>query len=146
MNQTPQGFHSSESKALSTVTSTMQQDDPRPLVLLVEDEDGVRRSLQLLLAGKGYRVKAFSAAEAAIADPASSDAAILIADYRLRDSDGVRLLTALRQRGWHGRAILVTGFGSKQIDLAAHAAGYEAVIAKPMRHQELLAALRLPTT
>jgi len=144
VTQIPQGVRDSESKALSTVTSTMR-DDSRPMVLLVEDEDGVRRSLQLLLAGKGYRVKAFSAAEAAIADPASRDAAILIADYRLRDSDGVRLLTALRQRGWHGRAILVTGFGSKEIDRAAHAAGFEAVIAKPMRHQELLAALRLPT-
>lgn len=127
-----------------TVTSAAQQYDSRPLVLLVEDEDGVRRSLQLLLTGKGYRVKAFSAAEAAILDPASYEAAILIADYRLHDSDGIRLLTTLRARGWHGRAVLVTGFGSEQVDRAAHAAGFEAVFAKPMRHQELLAALRLP--
>lgn len=119
----------------------VQPHDPRPLVLLVEDEDGVRRSLQLMLVGRGYRVRAFSAAAPAIADPASREATLLVADYRLPDGDGLYLLTMLRNRGWQGRAVLVTAYQSAQLAEAAKAAGYRSVIEKPLRQQELLAAL-----
>jgi CheY-like chemotaxis protein len=119
----------------------VQPHDPRPLVLLVEDEDGVRRSLQLMLVGRGYRVRAFSAAAPAIADPAAQEATLLVADYRLPDSDGLYLLTMLRKRGWQGRAVLVTAYQSPQLAEAAQAAGYRSVIEKPLRQQELLAAL-----
>ena len=32
----------------------------RPQVVIVEDDNGVRRSLQLLLQGRGFEVKAFA--------------------------------------------------------------------------------------
>lgn len=115
--------------------------DPRPLVLLVEDEDGVRRSLQLFLTGRGYRVRAFSAVASAIADPGFDEAALLIADYRLPDGDGITLLAGLRQRGWQGRAILVTAFSSEQLARTAATAGFATVIEKPLRHEELLGSL-----
>ena len=115
--------------------------DTRPLVLLVEDEDSVRRSLQLMLVGRGYRVRAFSAAAPAIADPGLNEAALLVADYRLPDSDGLNLLVMLRRRGWQGRAVLVTAYQSEELAEAALTAGYRAVIEKPLRQQELLAAL-----
>jgi CheY-like chemotaxis protein len=113
----------------------------RPLVLLVEDDDAIRRSVQLLLAGRGYRVRAFAAAAPAIADPASWDAQLLLADYRLPDGDGVSLLAALRGRGWAGRAVLTTAYPSAALTDAAHAAGFEVVIEKPLRREELLDAL-----
>jgi FixJ family two-component response regulator len=113
----------------------------RPLVLLVEDEDGVRRSLQLFLTGRGYRVRAFSAATPAIADPGCDEAALLVADYRLPDGDGLTLLAGLRQRGWQGRAILVTAFPSERLARTAASAGFATVIEKPLRHEELLASL-----
>lgn len=115
--------------------------DPRPLVLLVEDDDGVRRSLQLLLTGRGYRVRSFPALAPAIADADARQAALLIADYRLPDGDGVALLSRLRARGWDGRAVLTTAFPSRALDAAARGAGFAAVIEKPLRHQELLGAL-----
>jgi FixJ family two-component response regulator len=123
----------------------MRGDDVRPTVLLVEDEDGVRRSLQLMLSGKGYRVRAFSAAAPAIADAALDEATLLIADYRLPDSDGLSLLAGLRRRGWAGRAILVTAFPTPDLASAARGAGFSALIEKPLRQQELLGALHAPT-
>lgn len=123
---------------MNTATDTR---DPRPLVLLVEDEDGVRRSLQLYLTGRGYRVRAFSAVAPAIADPASNEAALLVADYRLPDGDGLTLLAGLRQRGWQGRAILVTAYPSEQLAQIAATAGYATIIEKPLRHEELLGSL-----
>jgi FixJ family two-component response regulator len=115
--------------------------DPRPLVLLVEDDDGVRRSLQLLLTGRGFRVRSFATAGPALADAEAREASLLVADYRLPDGDGVALLAALRARGWDGRAVLTTAFPSRTLEEAARAAGYAAVLEKPLRHQELLGAL-----
>lgn len=124
------------------MTFDLQPPNKRPLVLLVEDEDGPRRSLQLFLTGRGYRVRAYSAAAALIADTSSSEAPLLVADYRLHDSDGLRLLAALRQRGWAGRAVLVTGHPSERLDGDARAVGFHAVLEKPLRHHQLLTALQ----
>lgn len=123
------------------MSSRFPEHGSRPLVLLVEDEDSVRRSLQLFLTGRGYRVRAFSAVAPALADPLSGEATLLVADYRLPDGDGIALLTGLRGRGWPGRAILVTAFPSRQLTDSARSAGYATVIEKPLRHQELLTCL-----
>jgi len=111
------------------------------VLILVEDDDPVRRALQLLLSGRGYQVRSFASAASALADPIALEAAFLVADYRLSDSDGVELLHSLRARGWMGRAILVTAFASNEVRRAAEAVGYAAIMEKPLRQQALLAAL-----
>lgn len=114
---------------------------PRPSVLLVEDDDGVRRSTQLLLHGRGYQVRAHSAAAAARADPGAIVADYLVADYRLPDGDGVQLLRDLQARGWRGRAVLMTGYPSPALATEAAECGYAALLEKPLRTHELLGAL-----
>lgn len=114
---------------------------PRPLLILVEDDDGVRRSLQLLLSGRGFEVRAFASASAALADPASLGARHLVADYQLPESDGVTMLAAMRARGWKGRAVLITAYPSEVLQEAARGAGFNAIVEKPLRQQDLFAAL-----
>src|SRR3546814_15865794 len=46
----------------------------RPRLLLLEDDAGVRRSLQLLLRARGFDVRAYAAGAALLADPAACDA------------------------------------------------------------------------
>lgn len=104
----------------------------KPKLLLVEDDASVRRALQLLLHGRGWDVRAHGSADAALSDPFSGDAALLVADYRLAGTDGIDLLLRLRARGWQGRAILITGYPSKTVDQAATDAGYAAVLEKPL--------------
>ena len=113
----------------------------RPSVLLVEDDDGVRRSTQLLLHGQGYQVRAHSIAAASLADPAALTADYLVADYCLPDGDGIALLHDLRNRGWTGRAVLMTSYPSPSLTLQAEATGYAALLEKPLRTHELLDAL-----
>jgi FixJ family two-component response regulator len=113
----------------------------RERVLLVEDDDGVRRSIHLLLHGRGYDVRSHSSAVSLLADPGTGDARFLIADYRLLDGDGVTLLSELHARGWKGRAILITAHCTDQLRSAARACGYDLVLEKPLRQHELVAAL-----
>ena len=110
-------------------------------ILLVDDDDAVRRSLQLLLHWRGFEVRSFAAAGTIIADTKIDDDDILIADYRLPDGDGFGVLRALRRNGWHGKAIMITAHISDACRDAAAAAGFDTILAKPLRQHELIAAL-----
>lgn len=114
----------------------------RPRLVLIEDDAALRRSLQLLLQGKGFDVRAYPSGAHLMAETGVPDAYYLVADYRLPDSDGVHVLRALRERGWQGHAILVTGFPSAQLTVDAAAAGYARVLEKPLRQHELVSAIR----
>ncbi|OAN63836.1 response regulator [Sphingomonas sp. TDK1] len=120
---------------------TMQHPTQRPSVLLVEDDDGVRRSTQLLLHGQGYDVRAHNAAAPSLADPIASVADYLVADYCLPDGNGIALLRDLQAKGWSGRAVLMTGYPSPALSAAAEATGYAALLEKPLRTHELIDAL-----
>jgi FixJ family two-component response regulator len=118
-----------------------EQAGERPRILLVEDDDGVRRSMHLMLQGHGFDVRSYGSAEPVLADAPTASAACLVADYKLPDSDGVGLLTALHDAGWSGRAVLITGYPSDPVREAAWAAGYDAIVEKPFRQRELVDAI-----
>lgn len=107
-------------------------------LLLVEDDPGVRRSLQLLLQANGFDVRAYASGTALLADQTALDASCLIADYRMADFDGVDTLTELRAKGWSGPAILITAFPSSDLSQGAKNAGFEEIFEKPLRRHVLV--------
>lgn len=113
-----------------------------PQVIVVDDDQAVRRSLQLLLRGHGYRVKAYADAGAVANDPEAAQAALLVTDYRLPTEDGFEVLRGMRERGWQGSALLITGFNTAALRADASAAGFESVLDKPIRPNLLLGAAR----
>lgn len=115
---------------------------PRGLrVLLVEDDEGVRRSLQLLLEWNGFEVRAHGLAASVLNLETLAQFHLLVTDYFLEDGDGIALLQGLRQAGWQGRAILVTAEPAQALVERALAAGFHAVLRKPLARHELIAAL-----
>jgi len=109
----------------------------RPRLALVEDDAGVRRSLQLLFRAWGFDVRAYAAGAALLADPAARDACCLVADYKLTETDGIELLSRLRGSGWSGPAVLNTAFPSADLAERALAHGYNQVVEKPFRERAL---------
>jgi FixJ family two-component response regulator len=65
----------------------------------------------------------------------------LIADYLMPDLDGISLLGRLREQGWSGPALLITGHFDATLDKRAQAAGYSAVFEKPLRSEQLIEAV-----
>lgn len=112
-----------------------------PRVVILEDDDGVRRSLQLLLQGRGFDVKAYGSSRSLLADPELAGTACLVADYRLPDMDGITVLERLRASGWSAPAILVTAFASQDLMTRANEAGFSEVIEKPFKDHALIIAL-----
>jgi FixJ family two-component response regulator len=110
----------------------------RPRILLSEDDPAVRRSIQLLLVSRGYDVRAFTSASALLSDPLVHSAIGLVADYRMPDVDGITMLQRLRAAGWRGAALLITGFNASDLARRAVDEGFNAVLEKPLKDQELL--------
>jgi FixJ family two-component response regulator len=113
----------------------------KPQIVIVEDDPAVRRSLQLLLRGQGFDVRAFASAETSTADGVFGKPDCLVADYRLERLDGIALLSRLRSAGWQGPALLVTAFPSAELAERAIRSGYAAVFEKPLRERSLSEAI-----
>lgn len=117
----------------------------RPEIIVVDDDPAARRSLQLLLRGHGYRVRAYPDSVSVGRDPAAPGAALLLSDFRLPVGNGFDVLRHLRSAGFVGSAILMTGYGSVDLTRQAEASGYDAVLDKPVRPNRLLSIARAAT-
>lgn len=110
----------------------------KPCILVVEDDDSMRRSMQLFLRGRGFDVLTYASADRLLREENLAEAACLVADYKLGEQDGISLLGALRARGWTGPAILTTGFPSEEVRSSARTAGFDLLLEKPFRDHALV--------
>jgi two-component system nitrogen regulation response regulator NtrX len=62
---------------------------PKPRVLIVDDEAGIRESLSLILADEGYLVEAVGSAEIALERAAAADQEVILLDVWLPGMDGL---------------------------------------------------------
>ncbi|MCC7271666.1 MAG: response regulator [Alphaproteobacteria bacterium] len=111
------------------------------LVVLVDDDDAVRRALTLLLKSYGWHVRAFASAREFLAvAPPHGRPSCLIVDYHMPDMSGLELLARVRARGCRVPAILITGRvdGRLRIRRAAEALAPAAFIEKPLDNDELV--------
>ena len=80
--------------------------DQRPTLVVVEDDDHVRRALTRLLCSRGYGVRAFDSAEAWLAGICPTDAAII--DINLPGMSGLELDEWLRRDGREIPTVFIT--------------------------------------
>lgn len=117
---------------------SVPQADRKPRILIVEDDDSMRRSMQLFLRGRGFDVLTYATGDRLLLEENIEDAACLVADYRLGEKDGISLLGALRARGWTGPAILTTGYPSQELRSSAQRAGFDLFLEKPFQEHALV--------
>ena len=110
-------------------------------VLVVEDDDGIRNVLRVLLEAENYRVVEATTARRAEIEARSHKPDLLLVDLGLPDGDGIEVIK--RVRGWSPVPIVVlsarTLEGQK---IAALDAGADDYVAKPFSAPELLARVR----
>ena len=88
-------------------------------VLVVDDEDGIRHMLAVLLARDGYQVTAVGSAEQALAEQNRRNFDVVLSDIRMPGADGLSLVDELRRRGSSSTLIVMSAFGS--LDIAVEA-------------------------
>jgi two-component system, response regulator RegA len=112
-----------------------------PRAIVAEDGEPLRRAYERIL-GREYRTIAVATVDEAITRSEVGGIAIAIVDLRLGNEDGLRLVTALRQRGDDMRIIVVSGYLTVERTVMAVQAGADAVVPKPIAPRELLALIK----
>ena len=113
-----------------------------PVVFVVDDDDAVRDSLQMLLESDGLSVEAFaSGAEFLEADLSRRDGCLVL-DVRLGDMNGLDLQKKLAALRIALPIILITGHGDIPMAVAAMKAGATDFIEKPFTDSVLLDSIR----
>jgi two-component system, chemotaxis family, CheB/CheR fusion protein len=110
-------------------------------IFIVDDDRGVRDAMREMLMPAGYRVETFAAGQALLdVDRAGAQGCLLI-DVRLPGMNGFDLLARLADAGNRLPAILITGYGDVRTAVEAMRAGAVDFIEKPVRPEQLLAAI-----
>ncbi len=115
---------------------------PGDVVLVVDDEEGIRRMLQLVLQRGGYQVIAAGSAEEAIGLARTCGPRLAILDYCLPDMTGIDLLRRLKTADARLPVILLTGFADLANAVVAIKEGAFDYLAKPFDNQGLLSKVR----
>jgi len=114
--------------------------DTKPLVLVVDDEEAMRRSLAFLLASVGLEARGFVNAEDFLDQhriPEERPGCILL-DIRMPGMSGLEAQRILAERGCILPVIIITGHGDVPMAVAALKAGAIDFIEKPFNDQHLL--------
>jgi len=111
-------------------------------ILVVDDEEGVRRATRHLLETTGYAVETYDSAEAFLATERANHALCLVVDNGLPGMSGIELLETLRSRGDTIPAIVITALAETHLAARAARAGAQDFLEKPVAGEVLLASVR----
>lgn len=111
-------------------------------VLIVDDDDAVRRSLARVVRAAGYDVDVFASAADFLARRPGDDAVCcLVLDVRMPGVSGLDLQAALALPGHRWSIVFVTGYGDVPATVKAMRDGAVDVLVKPVGRDDLLAAI-----
>jgi FixJ family two-component response regulator len=108
-------------------------------VFVVDDDEAVLDSLELLLKSAGFEVQCFRSAADLLAREDIDDAGCLVLDVRLQGMTGLELARRLKEDGHRVPAILITGHLEAVTMLQAETDGILDVLHKPFDANALLA-------
>ena len=111
-------------------------------ILLVDDEEGIRKVLGILLADMGYQVHTAANGAEALRTFQKLNPSIVLTDIKMPEMDGIELLRKLKQIDPDTEVIMITGHGD--MDLAIKSVKYEATdfVTKPINDEILEIALK----
>lgn len=113
----------------------------RPLILVVEDEELMRRVLHVALRSQGYDVAEAATGNHALQKVRSVPPDAILLDLGLPDMDGVEVASHVREE--HEVPIIVlSARGEEQHQIRALDAGANDYVTKPFREGELMARIR----
>lgn len=101
------------------------------VLLVVDDDEGVRNSLKFLAEVEGFEVRAYSSAHELLREPVLPMSSCLVVDYHMPAMTGLELVAQLRNRRISIPAILITAAPTESIRIRAASAGVP-ILEKPL--------------
>lgn len=115
-------------------------------VVVIDDDDSMRRALQRLLMGAGFGAVGYASAEEFLRDEPDPGAECVVCDQNLPGMSGLELLDVLCSRRGNAVLILITAFDRPSLSQRAASGGAAAYLTKPFVGSTLIDAVRAATS
>jgi len=110
----------------------------REIILVVDDEPGVRSSVRGILEDEGYRVETAATGEECLEKVHSTLFDLILLDVWLPGMDGLEVLERLGQTPFSGSVVVISGHGNIEMAVNAIKLGAFDFIEKPMSLEKIL--------
>jgi DNA-binding NtrC family response regulator len=107
-------------------------------IIVVDDDEGIRKTLATILEEIGYVVDTVENGKEAIERSNAEFYNLALIDIRLPDMEGIKLLTAMKETTPKMIKIIMTGYPSLQNAIEAVNKGADAYILKPLNIDSVL--------
>jgi two-component system nitrogen regulation response regulator NtrX len=115
---------------------------PRPSVLVVDDEAGIRQSLAAVLRDEGFRAEAVESGEACLARLAEEKFDLVLLDVWLPGIDGLETLERIQALEAPPVVVMISGHGTIETAVRATKLGAFDFIEKPLSIEKTILTLR----
>ena len=112
-----------------------------PTVFIIDDDRGMRQSIQDLVESVGLRAESFATGEEFLKRKRTNDPSCLVLDVRLPQMSGLDFQRQLGETGMQIPIIFVTAHGDVPMSVRALKSGAVEFLTKPFRDQDLLDAI-----
>ena len=120
----------------------MASEESRRLIVIVDDDELVRESLNGLMRAAGFPALTFASAEEFLNSGKKEQTACLIADIRMPGMSGLDLQSSLNRDKLRIPIIFITAQGDEKMRMQALRAGAVEFLAKPFDDDVLLDSVR----
>jgi FixJ family two-component response regulator len=112
--------------------------DSRPVVHIVDDDDGMRKAITVLMTTVGYRALAFARPTEFLQKYDPNQPGCLILDVRMPEMSGLEVQQQLNRSGSMVPVVLITAHGDIPMAVQAMKDGAFDFLQKPFRDQDLI--------
>ena len=112
-----------------------------PTVFIIDDDRGMRQSIQDLVESVGLRAESFATGEEFLKRKRTNDPSCLVLDVRLPQMSGLDFQRQLAETGMQIPIVFVTAHGDVPMSVRALKSGAVEFLTKPFRDQDLLDAI-----
>ena len=114
----------------------------RESILIVDDEPGVRSTLEAILKDEGYSVEAAATGEDGVARAAGRSFDAVLLDVWLPGIDGIETLSRVRAAGGDAEVVMISGHGTIETAVKATKLGAFDFVEKPLSLEKTLLVVR----
>ena len=111
----------------------------KPKILIVEDDENIRKTLSNILQQQGYKTDTAKSGREAEQKTEANFYNLALLDIKLPDMEGTQLLAKLHKTTPKMVKIMVTGYPSLENAMEALNKGADAYVTKPVKPAKLLA-------
>jgi DNA-binding NtrC family response regulator len=110
-------------------------------ILIIDDDENIRKVLLAILEDKGYTVESVGTAKEAVEKSKRKFFNLALIDIRLPDMEGIELLSKMKDTTPRMRKVIITGYPTLQNAVDAVNKGADAYIVKPFDVEKVLSTI-----